>query len=239
MTPLPSAQRLPAPVLGLAAVQLAALLTNQVGIWQGHDTVAASGQLLMSATAALIVIVFTGGTTGMLGAIGMLGCFAGDLVPRFMEPPTTTLAMIGTFAVGQLFLVAAFWQRVDWRAPRTRRVGIGLVVFALALLAYLSVAPGADRSMWGLMVLYAVLLVLMAVTASVNRLALLGALSFVLADAILAVKLLGLLGEGVIASSVLMGFYGLALLLLALGLVQLGRGDGGAVQSPLAWRHAL
>ena len=206
-------------MLLLGAILVAAIVVNQWGIVDSRPWLATLGQLVMSTTATVLVVLFTRGTTQVLGGVGMIGCFSGDLVPRFIEEPTTDLAMIAAFAVGQLFLVAAFWGWVDWHSPRTRLVAGVLVAYAIGLLGYLAVAPGVERQLLGPVALYAVLLVMMAVTASVHPVALLGAISFIISDSILALKILGLIGESVPTSSAVMGFYGLALLLLSFGLI--------------------
>lgn len=208
-----------APALMLCVLIVAAIVVNQWGIISPWPRLSTAGQLLMSATATVLVVLYTTGLTRVLGGVGMLGCFAGDLVPRFIEAPTTDLAMIAAFAVGQLFLVAAFWVWVDWRAPRTKLVAGVLVAYAVGILSYLAVAPGVERALLGPVALYAVLLVLMAVTASVHPVALVGAMAFIISDSILALKILGLIDESVPTSSTVMGFYGLALLLLSIGLV--------------------
>ena len=177
-------------------------MVNQWGIVTSSPWLASVGQLTMSATATLMVVLFTRGITQVLGGLGMLGCFSGDLVPRFVEEPTTDLAMIAAFAVGQLLLVAGV-----------------LVAYAVAVLGYLVLAPGVERQLLGPVALYAVLLVLMAVTASVHPVALLGAVAFILSDSILALKILGVVADSVPTSSSAMGLYGTALLLLAAGLI--------------------
>ena len=194
-------------------------MVNQWGIVTSSPWLASVGQLTMSATATLMVVLFTRGITQVLGGLGMLGCFSGDLVPRFVEEPTTDLAMIAAFAVGQLLLVAAFWGWVDWHSPRTLLVAGVLVAYAVAVLGYLVLAPGVERQLLGPVALYAVLLVLMAVTASVHPVALLGAVAFILSDSILALKILGVVADSVPTSSSAMGLYGTALLLLAAGLI--------------------
>ena len=221
-------QRSWVPVLALAGILVLELAVHQWGIWTGWTWIATATQLAMSLTATVIVALFTRGLIQVLGTVGMLGCFAGDLVPRFIVPPTTTLAIIAAFAMGQLFLVAAFWGHVDWRSPLTRWVGVLLSAYAIGLVVFLALAPGVNESLLGPTALYAVLIVLMTTTASVNRLALLGAICFVASDSILATKLLGVFGPSLLQSSLLMGLYGLALLLLALGLVQLYRRTDGA-----------
>lgn len=218
-TPLQATAASRTPLLVLCAVLVVAIGLNQWGIVGGSPWLAAVGQLTMSATATLVVVVFTRGPTQVLGGLGMLGCFSGDLVPRFIEQPTTDLALIAAFAAGQLLLVAAFWGWVDWRSPRTARVAVVLSVYAVALLGYLAVAPGVQRDLLGPVALYAVLLVLMAVTASVHPVALLGAFAFIISDSILALKILGVVDDNVPTSSSAMAFYGAALLLLAVGLV--------------------
>lgn len=220
MTTIDAPRRSPALVLGLCAVLVVAIAVNQSGIWMQSNDLSTAGQLVMSGTATLIVAAYTAGITRILGTIGMLACFAGDLLPRLMDPEATTLAMIGAFAVGQLFFVATFWHWVDWHLPRTKVVAAVLSAYAVGLLTYLAALPGIERGLLGPMTLYAVLLVMMAVTASVHPIALVGALCFIISDSILGARLLGAFTYTKPASSAVMVFYGLALLLLAIGLVR-------------------
>ncbi|MGA4669343.1 lysoplasmalogenase family protein [Propionibacteriaceae bacterium Y1923] len=218
--PAQTVHRSVTPMLIGVVLLLTALVVNQAGIWTQSADLSTLGQLTMSGTATLIVALYTGGITRVLGTIAMVACFAGDLLPRFMSEESTTLAMIGAFAVGQLFLVAAFWRWVDWHLPRTKVVAGVLAAYAVGLLTYLAALPGIERSLLGPMTLYAVLLVLMAVTASVHPVALAGALCFIISDSILGARLLGAFVYTKPASSAVMVFYGLALLLLAIGLVR-------------------
>ncbi|MGD7733453.1 lysoplasmalogenase family protein [Propionibacteriaceae bacterium G57] len=193
------------------------LMVNQLGLWLALDPIATTGQLAMSALATLTVFWGTTGVTRVLGTLGMLGCFAGDLAPRFLDQ--ADLAMIGAFAVGQVFLVAAFWRFVDWFAPRTLVVGTLVVAHAVGLMLFLSLSPEVPKGLLSAMAGYAVLLVLMAITASTNRIGTIGGLAFVASDTTLALRMLGVAPGSVALSSALMALYGVALLCLALALV--------------------
>lgn len=205
------------------SVLLAALVTNQLGLWTRLGVIAGIGQVAMSSMALVMVAWLCRGWRRLPAVLGMLGCLAGDLAPRLVGGDAAPLAMIGAFALGQVFLVVAFWKSVDWHAGTTQTLALLLTGYAVALFTYLVFAAEGARGLLLPMAGYAVLLVVMALSASGSRWGLVGGLLFVVSDSLLAMRLLGVIADSVPISSVLMACYGLALLCLTVALVHLSR----------------
>jgi len=206
----------------LAGMLLLGVVINQIGIWMSQGILSAVGQAGISLAALGLVLVTTQGHLRLWGGLGMLGCLAGDLAPKLASSHPAQ-AMIVAFAIGQLLLVVAFWPHVEWGRSQTLGLGIALVAYALVFLTWLSTRSTNGAELFGPMVAYAVLLVLMGLTAASTRRGMLGGLLFVLSDSLLAARLLGAISSNLLNASMVMLTYAAALLLLALALGKLAR----------------
>ncbi|WP_068264076.1 lysoplasmalogenase family protein [Janibacter limosus] len=123
-----------------------------------------------------------------LTVVALVLSWLGDTVPRFVEDGSELgfMLMLGAFLLAQLAYVAALYPFVESSIARTRPVLIA--PYAIALAALLVVVTLGSGFMWQV-ALYGIAIMTMAVLATgLDRVATLGAIVFVISDALIAVR---------------------------------------------------
>lgn len=155
------------------------------------DTLSDVTQVLLVPALALWLTLAPGGaaTRRLLRLVGiaLVFCWLGDTIPRFLHGDAAFGAMIGSFAVAQVFFVAAFWP---WRARsvlhRRRLLLVPYVVVLVVLL--IACVPAAD-AMAPAVIVYGCVLSAMGITATgLNRWTWIGGAVFVVSDGLIAAE---------------------------------------------------
>ena len=195
----------------------------------GADDAARWTQWLLMPALALVVLLTRSDRSGRsrlvtLLLVGLFFSWLGDLLPHF-SGGASFLVMIGMFAVAQAAYAVAFWPdrarsvlRTPWVLPYLAAAGVMVALCAPHTGSLLLPVVG-----------YAVLITLMAVLATgVDRLAGVGGALFVLSDSLIALEAFvpswELPGQGFWV----MATYGLAQLLIVLGVLR--RSEEGPAQ---------
>ena len=167
----------------LAVVHVAAqaLGTEVAGV---EDVLAVTKPLLMPALAGLAWTRTVPGRTRRWLVAALAASFVGD-VALMPAGDTWFLVGLGAFLVAQCLHITAMWpwaRRSVLVVRRWRALPYGAA--AVALLAVL--APGLGALVWPVGVYAAVIVTMAAVATGVSRTAALGAISFVVSDALIA-----------------------------------------------------
>lgn len=175
-------------------------------------------QVALMPLLALVVLtapVPRGRLTGWV-LVGLAFSWLGDWLPAVVGEDAAFLAMVGAFAVAQACYAVAFWPlRADSVTGTGWPVAYGLAAAALVLVC----APGTG-DLLGPVVGYAVVITVMAVLATgVHRLAAVGGVLFMASDALIALEAFVPDWEIAAHSWWVMLTYGLAQLLLVLGVL--------------------
>lgn len=201
-----------------------AWLTNVVSLAVGADLVSEWSQNLML---PCLLLSFAFGTRSPVeprsqrlrrGAlVGLFFSWLGDLLPGFAPDDVSFLVMVGAFLIGHIAFCWGFWP--FRRAPHRRALPYALAYLVLMV----AVWQGAGM-LRGAIVVYGLVLTLMAVLAiGVHRLAAWGGIMFMASDSLIALQ--SFRGwHGAWLSVTIMAIYGLACLLITLGVSRrLGR----------------
>ena len=175
-------------VLGAFAIVAAAHLVSQViapdsaftdvSQWFLMPLLALGPVLVTSAPRDRLVV-------GTLVALGF--SWLGDTAPDLVDGDASFLVLVGFFLCAQLTYIVAFLPYRRSSVARTRPWVVGL--YALAVIAMVAVCASAAGILVVPMAIYASCLAAMAVLATgVNRTAAVGAMLFVVSDALIAVR---------------------------------------------------
>ncbi|KRE39154.1 hypothetical protein ASG73_02050 [Janibacter sp. Soil728] len=123
-----------------------------------------------------------------LTVVALVLSWLGDTVPRFVADGSELgfMLMLGAFLLAQLAYVAALYPFAESSIARTRPALVA--PYALALVALLVVVTLGSGFIWQV-ALYGVAIMTMAVLATgLDRVATIGAIIFVISDALIAVR---------------------------------------------------
>lgn len=176
----------------------------------GGSGLAAATQMVLMPTLAWLLLMRGNAAPPRLVQWALLALFfswLGDSLPRFATGDTAFLLMVGSFLVAQVCYVVAFWPLRDQSVLKQPML---LAPYAVGFVAFCIIASPSLGSMLPAVVVYALLLVTMAVLATgLGRLAAAGALLFLVSDALIA---WGTFGNGRLAGH---GFWVMSTYLLA------------------------
>lgn len=155
--------------------------------------------------------------------IGLGFSWLGDLVPNFVPSAQfSLLTLIGLFAVAQACYAAAFWPGRNRSLARTPWL-IRYLAFAIALV--LLCRSGAGPLLVPVIGYAALITTMAALATGVDRLAGIGDALFMLSDALIALDVFVAWGHLPGSSFWVMSTYGVAQLLIVLGVLRADRMD--------------
>lgn len=179
-------------------------------------------QVLLAPVLAVVLLVAPVPASRLtrLVLLGLVLSWLGDWLPAVVGEDAAFVAMVGAFALAQASYAAAFWPlRADSVTGTGWPVAYGLAAAALVLVC----APGAD-GLLAAVVGYAVVITVMAVLATgVHPLAAVGGVVFMASDALIALEAFVPDWDLPAQSFWVMATYGVAQLMLVLGVLARAR----------------
>ncbi|MBS9372367.1 lysoplasmalogenase [Rhodococcus sp. B50] len=175
-------------VLGAFAIVAAAHLVFQVVAPDSAFTDVSQWFLMPLLALGLVLLTSSPRSRLVVGTLVALGfSWLGDTTPDVVDGDASFLVLVGFFLCAQLTYIAAFLPYRQESVLRTRPWVVGLYI--AAVLAMIAVCASAAGALLVPMAIYASCLAAMAVLATgVNRPAAVGAVLFVVSDALIAVR---------------------------------------------------
>ena len=175
-------------VLGAFAIVAAAHLVSQVIAPDSAFTDVSQWFLMPLLALGPVLVTSAPRDRLFVGTLVALGfSWLGDTTPDLVDGDASFLVLVGFFLCAQLTYIVAFWPYRRSSVLRTRPWVVGL--YALAVIAMVAVCASAAGILVVPMAIYASCLAAMAVLATgVNRTVAVGAMLFVVSDALIAVR---------------------------------------------------
>lgn len=177
--------------LGLLLVVSALHLAGQLA---GSSTLADTTQVLLMPTVAGVLWTSTESPRGRLVRLALLALFLswlGDSAPRLTGGDTSFLLMVGFFLLAQLVYVVALWP---YRRTSLLRRPLAVLPYVLAgLVVIVLCAPQAGVLLPAVAVYAAAIMVMAVLATGLGPLAGVGAVVFVVSDALIALQAFGVL----------------------------------------------
>lgn len=177
--------------LGLLLVISALHLAAQLA---GSSALADTTQVLLMPVVAGVLWTSTEPPRGRLVRLALLALFfswLGDSAPRLTSGDTSFLLMVGFFLLAQLVYVGALWP---YRRTSLLRRPIAVLPYVVAALAIIALCAPRAGVLLPAVAVYAIAIVVMAVLATgLGRVAGIGAVVFVVSDALIALRAFGVL----------------------------------------------
>ncbi|AYA26351.1 lysoplasmalogenase [Rhodococcus rhodochrous] len=183
-----SRRTIAATVLGAFAIVAAAHLVFQVLAPDSAFTDVSQWFLMPLLALGLVLVTSAPRDRLVVGTLVALGfSWLGDTAPDLVEGDASFLVLVGFFLCAQLTYIVAFRPYRRSSVVRTRPWVVGL--YALAVIAMVAVCASAAGILVVPMAVYASCLAAMAVLATgLNRTAAVGAMLFVVSDALIAAR---------------------------------------------------
>lgn len=177
--------------LGLLLVISALHLAAQLA---GSSALADTTQVLLMPVVAGVLWTSTESPRERLVRLALLALFfswLGDSAPRLTSGDTSFLLMVGFFLLAQLVYVVALWP---YRYTSLLRRPLAVLPYVVAALGIIVLCAPRAGVLLPAVAVYAIAIVMMAVLATgLGRLAGIGAVVFVVSDALIALRAFGVL----------------------------------------------